>query len=98
MEYASCEPPDSLKELSSEGYNAGDDSFEKEETEQAQTCSGHDNKKGDVTEISYIPSSPILQEPARRPAAYIPVRSGLIRIPLPDDSSFLGRFSGHPPP
>lgn len=39
-----------------------------------------------------------IQEPARRPAAYIPVRSGLIRIPLPDDSSYLGRFSGHPPP
>ena len=35
MEYVSCEPPDSLKELFSEGYNAGDDSFEKEETEQA---------------------------------------------------------------
>ena len=54
-----------------------------------------------VTEIDVVlhfPSSSILQEPARRPAAYIPVRSGLIRIPLPDDSSFLGRFSGHPPP
>ena len=35
MEYVSCEPPDSLKELFSEGYNAGDDFFEKEETEQA---------------------------------------------------------------
>lgn len=43
-------------------------------------------------------SSCVIQEPARRPAAYIPVRSGLIRILLPDDSSFLGRFSGHPPP
>lgn len=43
-------------------------------------------------------SSCVIQEPARRPAAYIPVRSGLIRILLPDDSSYLGRFSGHPPP
>mgnify|MGYP004479835415 CR=1 FL=1 len=31
----SCEPPDSLKELFSEGYNADDDSFEEAETEQA---------------------------------------------------------------
>ena len=43
-------------------------------------------------------SSCVIQEPARRPAVYIPVRSGLIRIPRPDDSSFPGRFSGHPPP
>jgi hypothetical protein len=35
VEYVSCEPPDSLKELFPEGYNAGDDSFEKEEKEQA---------------------------------------------------------------
>ena len=35
IEYVSCEPSDSLKELFSEGYNADDDSFEEEETEQA---------------------------------------------------------------
>lgn len=34
IEYVSCEPSDSLKELFSEGYNADDDSFKKEETEQ----------------------------------------------------------------
>lgn len=33
-QYISCEPTDSLKELFSEGYNADDDSFKKEETEQ----------------------------------------------------------------
>ena len=40
IEYVSCEPSDSLKELFSEGYNADDDSFEEAETEQAETCSG----------------------------------------------------------
>lgn len=35
VEYVSCEPPGSLKELFSEGYNADDDSFEGAETEQA---------------------------------------------------------------
>lgn len=35
IEYVSCEPPDSLKELFSEGYNADDDSFEEVETEPA---------------------------------------------------------------
>lgn len=35
IEYVSCEPPGSLKELFSEGYNADDDSFEEEEMEQA---------------------------------------------------------------
>lgn len=35
IEYVSCEPSDSLKELFSEGYNADDDSFEEEEMEQA---------------------------------------------------------------
>ena len=35
VEYVSCEPPENLKELFSEGYNADDDSFEEEETEQA---------------------------------------------------------------
>ena len=35
IEYISCEPSDSLKELFSEGYNADDDSFEEEEKEQA---------------------------------------------------------------
>lgn len=35
IEYVSCEPPGSLKELFSEGYNADDDSFEGAETEQA---------------------------------------------------------------
>ena len=35
IEYVSCEPPDSLKELFPEGYNADDDSFEEEEMEQA---------------------------------------------------------------
>lgn len=35
IEYVSCEPSDSLKELFSEGYNADDDSFEQEEMEQA---------------------------------------------------------------
>ena len=34
IEYVSCEPSDSLKELFSEGYNADDDSFEEEEMEQ----------------------------------------------------------------
>ena len=36
IEYVSCEPSDSLKELFSEGYNADDDSFEQEEMEQAE--------------------------------------------------------------
>lgn len=35
IEYVSCEPSDSLKELFSEGYNADDDSFEEVETELA---------------------------------------------------------------
>ena len=35
IEYISCEPPENLKELFSEGYNADDDSFEEEEMEQA---------------------------------------------------------------
>ena len=35
IEYVSCEPSNSLKELLSEGYNADDDSFEEEEMEQA---------------------------------------------------------------
>ena len=35
IEYISCEPPGSLKELFSEGYNADVDSFEGAETEQA---------------------------------------------------------------
>ena len=35
IEYVSCEPPGSLKELFSEGYNADDDSFEEVETEPA---------------------------------------------------------------
>lgn len=35
IEYISCEPPGSLKELFSEVYNADDDSFEEEEMEQA---------------------------------------------------------------
>ena len=35
IEYVSCEPPGSLKELFSEGYNADDDSFEGAEMEQA---------------------------------------------------------------
>lgn len=35
IEYVSCEPSDSLKELFPEGYNADDDSFEEEEMEQA---------------------------------------------------------------
>ena len=35
IEYVSCEPSDSLKELFSEGYNADDDPFEEEEMEQA---------------------------------------------------------------
>ena len=35
IEYVSCEPSDSLKELFSEGYNADDDSFEEVKTEQA---------------------------------------------------------------
>jgi len=35
IEYVSCEPPENLKELFSEGYNADDDSFEEEETELA---------------------------------------------------------------
>ena len=43
IEYVSCEPSGILKELFSEGYNADDDSFEEEETEQAETCSGHKN-------------------------------------------------------
>ena len=35
IEYASCEPPENLKELFPEGYGACDDSFEEEEMEQA---------------------------------------------------------------
>ena len=35
VEYVSCEPPDSLRELFSEGYNADDVSFEEEKAEQA---------------------------------------------------------------
>lgn len=35
VEYVSCEPSDSLKELFSEGYGVDDNSFEEEETEQA---------------------------------------------------------------
>ena len=35
IEYVSCEPPENLKELFPEGYNADDDSFEEEEMEQA---------------------------------------------------------------
>ena len=35
VEYVSCEPSDSLNELFPRGYNADDDSFEEEETEQA---------------------------------------------------------------
>lgn len=35
IEYVSCEPTDSLKELFSEGYNADDDSFEEAKPEQA---------------------------------------------------------------
>ena len=35
IEYVSCEPLDSLKELFSEGCNADDNSFERAETEQA---------------------------------------------------------------
>ena len=35
IEYVSCEPSDSLKELFSEGYNADDDSFAGAETERA---------------------------------------------------------------
>lgn len=36
LEYVSCEPSDSLKELFSEGYGVvDDDSFEEAETEQA---------------------------------------------------------------
>ena len=35
IEYISCEPPENLKELFPEGYGACDDSFKKEETEQA---------------------------------------------------------------
>ena len=35
IEYISCEPSDSLKELFSEGYNADDDSFEEAKPEQA---------------------------------------------------------------
>lgn len=35
IEYVSCEPPDSLKELFSEGCNVDDNSFERAETEQA---------------------------------------------------------------
>ena len=34
IEYVSCEPSDSLKELFSEGYNADDDSFEEAKPEQ----------------------------------------------------------------
>lgn len=46
IEYVSCEPSDSMKELFPEGYGVvDDDSFEEAETEQAETCSGHDNKK-----------------------------------------------------
>lgn len=35
IEYVSCEPPGSLKELFPEGYNADDDSFEGAEMEKA---------------------------------------------------------------
>ena len=35
LEYVSCEPSDSLKELFPEGYGACDDSFKEAETEQA---------------------------------------------------------------
>ena len=35
IEYVSCKPSDSLKELFSEGYNADDDSFEEAKPEQA---------------------------------------------------------------
>ena len=35
IEYVSCEPSDSLKELFPEGYNADVDSFEEKEMEQA---------------------------------------------------------------
>ena len=45
---------ENLKELFPEGYNADDDSFEEEETEQAETCSGRENKKVDATKIRYI--------------------------------------------
>lgn len=55
IEYVSCEPSDSMKELFPEGYGVvDDDSFEEAETEQAETCSGHDNKKVDATKIRYI--------------------------------------------
>ena len=57
IEYVSCEPSDSLKELFPEGYGVvDDDSFEEAETEQVETCSGHDNKKVDATKIRYIHS------------------------------------------
>lgn len=35
VEYVSCEPSENLKELFPEEYGEDDDSFEKEETEQA---------------------------------------------------------------
>lgn len=35
VEYVSCEPPENLKELFLEGYNADDVSVEEEKTEQA---------------------------------------------------------------
>ena len=35
VEYVSCEPTETLKELFPEQYGEGDDSFEEEETEQA---------------------------------------------------------------
>ena len=35
IEYISCEPPENLKELFPEGYNADDDSFEEAKPEQA---------------------------------------------------------------
>ena len=51
IEYVSCEPSDSMKELFPEGYGVvDDDSFEEAETEQAETCSGHDNKKSGCNE------------------------------------------------
>ena len=39
-----------------------------------------------------------IQAPERTPAAYTPVRLGLIGMPLPGGTSFLGRFSEYPLP